>query len=188
MRNRFMRSAVAVAVTAALAATLSPAAAQAASDDRNTVSRSAAVSQSKSSALAPLAVKNKKSGKYLQPSSSSNNAIVRQQNASANNLQGWTLVNDAGYTTLWNFGVNRNMGTSGASTASNTSAVIVNPSGSFDQDWLVSWINSTEFYLKNRKNTGMCLGIDGASTAAGARAAIYGCANAINQTWSFTTF
>ncbi|WJK32467.1 RICIN domain-containing protein [Solwaraspora sp. WMMA2065] len=80
------------------------------------------------------------------------------------------------------------MGTSGASTASNTSAVIVNGSSSFDQDWVISAIDSTFFNLRNRKNTSMCLGIDGASTAAGARAAIYACASAANQTWSFTNF
>ncbi|MFV2103968.1 RICIN domain-containing protein [Micromonospora sp. LOL_024] len=188
MRNRAIKAAVAAAVTAALAVTVSPAAAHAATDDRTPVPISVVLSQSKSLAAAPFAVKNRKSSKYLQASSTANNAIVRQQNASPNALQGWELINDSGYVTFWNYGVNRNMGTSGASTASNTSAVIVNGSSSFDQDWLMSAVDDTYFYLKNRKNTSMCLGIDGASTAAGARAAIYACANAPNQQWSITNF
>ncbi|WP_444949277.1 RICIN domain-containing protein [Micromonospora ureilytica] len=188
MRNKVIRAAVSAAVTAALAVAVSPAAAHAEADDRAAIPLSAVLSQSKSLAAVPFGVRNKKSLKFLQASSTANNAVVYQQNASSNLLQGWSLVNDAGYTTLWNYGVNRNLGTSGASTASNTSAVIVNGSSSFDQDWLVSSIDGTFFYLKNRKNTSMCLGIDGASTAAGARAAIYTCANAINQTWSFTSF
>ncbi|WP_146758555.1 RICIN domain-containing protein [Micromonospora saelicesensis] len=188
MRNRVIRAAVSAAVAAALVVAVGPAAAHAEAGDRAPLPISAVMSPSKALAAVPVAVRNKKSSKYLQASSTANNAAVRQQNGSSSSLQGWILVNDSGYATLQNYGVVRNMGTSGASTASNTSAVIVNPSGSFDQDWLVSSIDGTFFYLKNRKNTSMCLGIDGASTAAGARAAIYTCANAINQTWSFTNF
>ncbi|MDG4749932.1 RICIN domain-containing protein [Micromonospora sp. WMMD718] len=188
MRNKVIRAAVSAAVTAALAVAVSPAAAHAETDDRASVPISAVLSPTKSLAAVPVAVKNKKSSKFLQADSTANNAVVRQQNGSGSSLQGWILVNDSGYTTLQNYGVVRNLGTAGASTASNTSAVIVNPSSSFDQDWVVSAIDDTFFYLRNRKNTSMCLGIDGASTAAGARAAIYTCANAINQTWSFTNF
>ncbi|MEW2430087.1 RICIN domain-containing protein [Micromonospora sp. NPDC047644] len=175
-------------MTAALAVAVSPAAAHAEADDRAAIPISSVMSPSKPLAAVPFGVRNKKSSKFLQASSTANNAAVRQQNASSSSLQGWVLVNDSGYVTLQNYGVVRNLGTSGASTASNTSAVIVNPSSSLDQDWVVSQIDDTFFYLRNRKNTSMCLGIDGASTAAGARAAIYACGNAINQTWSFTTF
>jgi hypothetical protein len=190
MRSRIISQAVAVTVTAALAVALSPTAAHAATDDRAPVPISKVSSNSSQLAATPVAVKNRKSGKYLQPSSTANNAVVRQQSASSTNLQGWVLVNDSGYVTLWNYGVDRNLGTSGASTAADTSAVIVNPSGSFDQDWLIAAVDDTYFRLKNRKDTSKCLGIDGASTANGARAAIYACGSSIapNQTWSFTTF
>ncbi|MFI7079719.1 RICIN domain-containing protein [Micromonospora sp. NPDC049903] len=188
MRNRAMRAVISATMTAALAVAVSPAVAHAEADDRAPIPISVVLSQSKSLAATPYAVRNRNSSKFLQADSLANNAVVRQQNGSANALQGWFPVNDAGFVTLQNYGVVRNLGTAGASTASNTSAVIVNPSSSFDQDWLVTSIDSTFFYLKNRKNTSMCLGVDGASTAAGARAAVYTCANAINQTWSFTNY
>jgi len=187
MRTKVIGSMMAAAMVGVLAVAAGPASAQGAADDRTSLTKSR-VSSSQSLAATPVTIKNRKSNKYLQPSSTANGAVVRQQNFSTSATQGWILVNDSGYFTFWNYGVNRNMGTAGASTASNTSAVIVNPSGSTDQDWLVSWIDNTYFHLKNRKNTSRCLGIDGASTAAGARAAIYNCDNSINQTWSFTNF
>lgn len=182
--------AVGATATAALMVVLSPTTAPAATDDRAPVPISMVLSDSSSLAATPVAVKNRKSSKYLQPSSTANNAVVRQESASSTDLQGWVLVNDSGYITLWNYGVNRNLGTLGASTAPDTSAVIVNPAGSYDQDWFIAAVDDTYFRLKNRKDTSKCLGIDRASTANGARAAIYACGSTIapNQTWSFTTF
>ena len=190
MRASITKPLVAVAVAAALIIAGSPAAAQAATDERTSLPLSVVTSSSKSLAVVPFAIKNQKSKKYLQPSggSTANGTTIVQESASSNHTQGWVLYADGSYVTYNNYGVNRNMGTAGTSTASGTHAVIVNGSGSFDQDWIVDPKDSTYFRLKNRKDASKCLGINNGSIDAHAIAAVFTCDTSTNQTWSYTNF
>jgi len=188
MRSRGITPVAAAVVAAALAIVANPAAAHAATDDGTSMTISSVLSRSALLAPTPVALKNQKSSKFLQPTSTSNNATVVQRAGSSAATQGWKVYKDSGYVTFNNNGVDRNLGTSGASMSSGTAAVIVNGSGSLDQDWLLDKKDDNYFRLQSRKDSRMCLGIDGGSRDAGAVAMIFRCDTSENQTWSFTAF
>jgi len=174
-------------VTAALAGMLmvaaTPAAAQARPGDGSERSVRS-ISAARSLLATQFGIKNVKSQKVLQPGSASNGSQVTQQVDVNSALQNWELVVDGSYITPWNVASPRkNMGINGASTASGAVAIVANPSGHFNQDFLMEPRTATEFNLKNR-HSGLCLGIDGASYNAGARAMQFPCnTTAPNQRW-----
>ncbi|MFJ3224125.1 RICIN domain-containing protein [Streptomyces sp. NPDC086783] len=132
------------------------------------------------------AIKNVKSGKFLQPVSSSNGAKVVQQAASDSLLQRWdSFLTEAGtYTTFENYSSGLNLGITGGSTAAGAAAITATGSSDLNQDWTKNFgSNGDYFTLKNRKS-GLCLGISGASTANGAQAAQFACDGTANQRWT----
>jgi ricin-type beta-trefoil lectin protein len=191
MRIKVGKPAAAAAIGAALMVAAGPAPARAATVDRTLIPLSVIRSPSLALDAGPYRIKNQKSSKFLQPynDAETNGTKIVQANASTSNtLQGWTVYADGSYSYFNNYGVNRNLGLSGTSTATGTAAVLANGSSSFDQDWTIEKKDSTWFRLKNRKDSTKCLGITGASTAANAVAAIYTCDTSTNQTWAYATF
>jgi hypothetical protein len=139
----------------------------------------------KSAAATWYGLRNVKSGKYLQPSgAAANGAKLVQQPFNASTLtQLWAVVADGTLRSFQNYS-GYNMGIDGASTATGAAAILANPSGDANQDWVYTLRDEYTFELKNRKS-GKCLGISGASTANGAQAAQFPCDGSLNQGWEF---
>ncbi|WP_328503249.1 RICIN domain-containing protein [Streptomyces sp. NBC_00457] len=181
MRTARTRNVVATMLAGVLLALSSPVIAHAQSPQSSDPTQSSQIA-------ATSRLKNRKSGKYLQPVSTANGARVVQQSRDAeNHLQLWSTVIYDGFYTFENFEAGRNLGIDGASTASGAAAIIANGSSDLNQDWHRDFGffdgDTNSFALINRKS-GKCLGISGASTANGAQAAQFQCdRQAENQAW-----
>jgi hypothetical protein len=185
MRTRRTRNAVAVVLAGMLIAAVSPALAQAqpALNTERTVVPTSSI-QSLAAEPTPVALKNFKSKKLLQPAGDSGavGAKIVQWSFTGRGTQAWWLVADGSYDSFWNYTTRLNMGIDRASTSAGAPAIQATPSGDLNQDWTIDWRSDTVFRLKNRKS-GKCLGISNASTANGAQAAQFDCDDKANQGW-----
>jgi Ricin-type beta-trefoil lectin domain-like len=194
--NRAITAVLAAALTAAVAVAVGPTAAHAEAADKAPVPipissvLSPSLSRSAATGWYP-AIVNTKSNEYLEPNGIAVGAPILQQDPFHTSRQTWLfgINTDETANFFQNGGVVLNMGTAGGSTANDTSVVLVTPSSSLDQQWLLKDTgDGIHFWFENRKNASMCLGIDGASINPGARAALYNCDLAhtrSNQVWFF---
>ncbi|WP_188193750.1 RICIN domain-containing protein [Nonomuraea sp. SYSU D8015] len=160
------------------------------------VTAHASSSESGVRALAPACVgdgpfmyRNFKSGKVLSAQGGFGTTVVQDTEWGPHPFvpwQYWCRIPDGLYRSYENMQYNLNMGINGGSTAANASAILANPAGDINQDWLPradSRYPAGVFALVNRKSS-MCLGISNASVADGARAAQFPCDGNLNQGWS----
>lgn len=98
-------------------------------------------------AAEPLALRNLKSQKYIQPSGGSTSVGARlvQQPLSSGAWQSWWLVADGSFTTFWNDNSGLNAGIDGASTSAGAAAIQATPSGDLNQDWTLNWRSDSVF-------------------------------------------
>ncbi|WP_164842758.1 RICIN domain-containing protein [Actinoplanes solisilvae] len=128
-------------------------------------------------------IRNNWSKLYLQNNGSISNGIeVVQQPRNTDGYQIFQEVVDGQYRSFWHLKSNLNMGINRGNTLPGAKAVLANPSGAFNQDWLVVPRSGTIVELRNR-GSGLCLGIYDASTAAGAVAGQFTCDGGLNQGW-----
>ncbi|EKX62029.1 RICIN domain-containing protein [Streptomyces ipomoeae] len=185
-----IRNAFAVILTGALMAVASPAIASDPAPSGSWAPNPLPLSTLKEEAAAApiVGLRNAKSGKFLQPTgngTANGTRVVQQPGNDQNSSQYWDMIQDGNYFSFDNGRASRNLGIDGASTANGASAIIANPSGDANQDWIVIPVSggaTDDAVLQNRKS-GKCLGIDGASTANGAQAAQFTCDGSENQRW-----
>ncbi|QCD60320.1 RICIN domain-containing protein [Streptomyces hawaiiensis] len=185
--SRARKVIVAGAVVGALMAVTSPAIASASPTDRVSAPTPLPLSSLKDRSVAAKTVglRNVKSGKYLQPTSNStaNGArVVQQPGNDQNSSQHWNMIQDGDLFSFENGRAGKNLGVDGASTQAGAAAIIANPSGDANQDWLIVPTSGDRGALQNRKSH-LCLGISGASTTNGAQAAQFACDGSSNQQW-----
>ena len=137
----------------------------------------------------PFMYRNYKSGKVLANQGGFGTTVVQEAEWRPHPFvlwQYWCRIPDGLYRSYENMQYNLNMGINGGSTAANASAILANPAGDINQDWLEradSRYPAGVFALVNRKSS-MCLGISNASVEDGARAAQFPCDGKLNQGWS----
>ncbi|WP_327188016.1 RICIN domain-containing protein [Streptomyces sp. NBC_01334] len=166
-------------------AVASPAIAHAQSPQTDDWGQAATAPSLQAAAAEIFAIRNHKSGKYLQPTGTGNGATVVQQTAADSSYQHWAAVPDGDYYSFDSL-VAGNLGIDHASSDAGAAAIVATPSGDANQDWLLR-ANSNypdgTFQLYNKKS-GKCLGVDGASTANGAQVFQFYCDGSANQGWT----